>query len=923
MTTADSDRNEVEEKRRPLRSLFHPRTVAVIGATERPGSVGRSVVVNLTAAKFGGTIVGVNPKYATVLGLTCFPSIGAVPQHVDLAIIVTPAATVPQLIDACVEASVDAAIVVSGGFKEVGPEGAALEREVVTRAHHRLRLLGPNCLGLMSPVTGLNATFAKSMALAGSIGFASQSGALCAAILDWSLAQRFGFSYFISVGSMADVGWADVIYFLGDDSQTQSILLYMESVGDARAFLSAARAIATSKPIIVLKAGRTAAGTRAAAAHTGALAGSDAVLDAAFERCGVLRVDTLGALFSMAGVLAKQPRPAGKRLAIVTNTGGAGVLATDALVEGGGEVAPLATETLEALDAVLPAHWSHGNPVDVLGDATPERYGKALEVVAKDPNCDGLLVALAPLAITNAVQVAEQVRPYAQRHGKPILASWMGGMDVAAGAAVLERAGIPTFRYPDDAARVFNLMWRYDANIRALFEMSVLADGDAPDRGQAQRLVASAVEQGRTLLSERESKLLLEAYGIPMLPAIVATSSEDAVAAAQSLGFPVSLKVNSEIVTPTDVGGVRLGLENAERLRRAFAEITEAVRAKEGGDAIVGVAIEKMIDERDAHELIFGSSIDPQFGPVLSFGKGGKLVDAFEERALALPPLTTTLARQMIERTRIAKSFCGTPGRRPVDIAALVRCLVRFSTLIVEQRRIKEIEANPLLAGPRGAIALGARIVLHPTEIADAALPSSAIRPYPSQYAAPWTSRDGTPMMIRPIRPEDEPAMRAFYDLLAERSLYLRYAHAVNLAERISHNTLARRCFIDYALEIALVAETRMSSGDSGIVGVGTLTREFERAEAEFALLVADEYAGFGIGRELLRRLVEIGRVESIPRIVGYILNENGPMLAVCRRLGFSIKTQAHDPMVIASIDPLSAAGSAAMVTLPERSVTL
>jgi len=906
MTTTDSDRNEVANKRaprRPLRSLFHPRTVAVIGATERSLSVGRSVVANLTAAKFDGTIVGVNPKYATVLGIACFPSIGAVPQHVDLAVIATPAATVSQLIDACVAASVDAAVVLAGGFKEVGPEGAALEREVVTRARRGLRLLGPNCLGLMSPVTGLNATFAKTMALKGSVGFASQSGALYTAILDWSLAQGFGFSYFISVGSMADVGWADVIYFLGDDPQTKSILLYMESVGDARAFLSAARAIATRKPIIVLKAGRTAAGARAAASHTGALTGNDAVLDAAFERCGVLRVDTLGALFSVAGVLAKQPRPPGKRLAIVTNAGGAGVLATDALVEGGGEVAPLATATLRALDALLPAHWSHGNPVDVLGDATPERYGRALELVAADPNCDGLLVALAPLAITNAVQVAEQVRPYA-KHRKPILASWMGGTDVAAGAAVLERAGIPTFRYPDDAARVFNLMWRYDANIRALFELSVVADGHAPDRDQAQKLVASAVERGRTLLSERESKLLLEAYGIPTVPAIIAVSSEGSVAAAQALGFPVSVKVDSEIVTQSDVGGVWLGLRNAARVRRAFAEIAEAVRAKQGAGATVRVAVEKMIDKRDAYELIFGSSIDPQFGPVLSFGKGGESVEPIDERAIALPPLTTTLARHAIERTRIAKNFCGMPGRRPVDVAALLRCLVRFSTLVVEQRRIKEIEVNPLLSGPGGAIALGVRIVLHPVEIADAEPPLSAIQPYPSQYAAPWTSRDGTALMVRPIRPEDEPAMRVFYELLSERSLYLRYAHAAKLEERLSHDTLARLCFIDYALDMALVAEARMPSGDIGIVGVGTLTREYERAEAEFALLVADEFGGLGIGSELLRRLVEIGRVESIPRIVGYILDENGPMLAACRRLGFSIKQQANDPTVIASIDP-------------------
>jgi acetyltransferase len=841
MTTTEGHRNGVDVKRsprRPLASLFRPRTVAVIGATERPGSIGRSVVVNVTATKFGGTIIGVNPNYATVLGVACFPSVGAVPDHVDLAVIATPAATVPQLIEACVAAGVDAAVVLSGGFKEVGPKGAALEREVLTRARRGgLRLLGPNCLGLMSPVTGLNATFAKAMALKGSVGFASQSGALCTAILDWSLAQRFGFSYFISVGSMADVGWADVIYFLGDDPGTQSILLYMESVGDARAFLSAAREIATSKPIIVLKAGRTADAARAAAAHTGALTGSDEVLDAAFERCGVLRVDTLGALFSMAGVLAKQPRPTGKRLAIVTNAGGPGVLAVDALVEGGGEVAQLATATLGALNALLPSHWSHGNPVDVLGDATPERFGRALEVVAKDPNCDGLLVALAPLA-TNALEVAEQVRPYAMRRGKPILASWMGGAEVAAGAAVLERAGIPTFRYPDDAARVFNLMWRYGASIRALFETPVAAaDGYTPDRGLAQRAVTSAVEQGCTLLSDHESKLVLEAYGIPT------------------------------VLTIADA------------------------------------ALEKTLAERDAYELMFGSRIDSQFGPVLLFGKGGELVEVCEERALALPPLTTTLARHAIEGTRIARTLRAKRGRRPVDVDALVRCLVRFSTLVVEQRRIKEIEVNPLLAGPDGALALGARIVLHPAEIADAALPSSAIRPYPSDYVSPWTSRDGTPLMIRPIRPEDEPAVRVFYESLSERSLYLRYAHAASATERVSHDQLARLCFIDYALEMALVVETRMPSGDPGIVALGTLMREHERAEAEFALLVADAYAGFGIGGELLRRLVEIGRIEGIPRIVGYILEENEAMLAACRRLCFSIKPQVHDPMVIASID--------------------
>jgi len=658
----------------PIDAFFKPRSVAVIGATERHAAAGRAVLINLMTSTFGGTVYPVNPKHETVLGLTSFSTVEAIPGRVDLAVIATPAHTVPDVISGCVKKNVKGAIILSSGFKETGAEGAALEREVQKRARAgKLRVLGPNCLGIICPGTGLNASFASAVARPGTVGFASQSGALCTSILDWSLAQQFGFSAFISMGSMLDVGWGDVIYYLGDDRRTKTIVLYIEAVGDARTFLSAAREVALSKPIILIKAGRTAAAAKAAASHTGALTGSDDVLDAAFERSGLLRVESIEELFSMAEVLAKQPRPAGKRLAIVTNAGGPGVLATDAPVRGGGETASLDQSTLDALDAVLPPYWSHGDPVDMLGDATPERYAKTLHIVAADPNNDGLLVTYAPQGAATAAEVAEAVTSLTKLPRKPILASWMGGVEVEAGAEILERAGIPTFAYPDDAARIFNLMWRYDVNLRALFETPTLAlEEAAPNRARARRLLAGVLAQGRTQLTEAESKRLLDAYEIPTGPIVVATTPQAAAVAADSLGYPVAVKVHSaKIAHKTDVGGVRLRIGDAQGVRRAFEWIAAEVASKAGPDAFEGVTVQPMIDVEDGYELIVGSSLDEQFGPVLLFGHGGQLVEVFRDRALGLPPLNETLARRMIEKTRISKAFAGVRGRRPIDLDAL------------------------------------------------------------------------------------------------------------------------------------------------------------------------------------------------------------------------------------------------------------
>ncbi len=894
------------EERRALDAIFRPRNVAVVGATEKAGSVGRTVLWNLIQNPFGGTVFPVNPNRPSVLGIKAYASLADVPAPIDLAVLVTPAPTVPGLIRECVEAKVPGAIVISAGFKEAGEAGARYERQIVEEARRgALRVIGPNCLGVMSPLSGLNATFASAMARPGQVAFLSQSGALCTAVLDWSLEENVGFSHFVSIGSMADVGWGDLIDYLGDDPHTRSIVIYMESVGDARRFLSSAREVALTKPIIVIKAGRTEAAAKAAASHTGALTGSDDVLDAAFRRCGVLRVNTIAELFYMAEVLAKQPRPKGPRLTILTNAGGPGVLACDALIASGGELTPLSPETLAAFDALLPPHWSRNNPVDVLGDADPERYAKALEIAAKDPASDGMLVILTPQAMTDPTRTAEALRPHAALEGKPVLASWMGGAEVAAGIAILNRANVPTFPYPDTAARVFTYMWKYTYNLRALYETPSLAV--SPEAGTARERVRAAVEaaraSGRTLLTEDESKDVLAAYGIPTVETRAAATEDEAVAVAEAIGYPVAVKLRSQTIThKTDVGGVCLNLEDADAVRGAFQAIRAAVAARAGEGHFGGVTVQPMV-RTDGYELIVGSSVDPQFGPVLLFGSGGRLVEVYRDRALGLPPLTTTLARRLMEQTRIYTALKGVRGRRAVDLDGLERLLVRFSQLVVEQPWIKEVDINPLLASADGLFALDARVVLHGPDVREADVPRAAIRPYPLQYVGRWRTRRGVDVLFRPIRPEDEPLMVKFHESLSERSIYLRYFRLLKLSQRIAHERLTRVCYIDYDREMALVVEhIDPATEERRILAVGRLTRLHGTDVGEFALLVSDEYQGQGIGTELLRRLVAVGRDERLARITGDILPENTDMVAVCRRVGFHCEYSEAEGVVKAEL---------------------
>ena len=887
----------------PLDPFFAPKTVAVIGATEAPGKVGRTVLWNLISSPFGGTVFPINAKRASVLGLKAYPTLAAVPDPVELAVIVTPAATVPGLIEECVAGGVKAAIIISAGFKETGPQGVELERRILETAQRGgMRIIGPNCLGVMSPVTGFNATFAAGIARKGSVGFVSQSGALLTAILDWAEREHTGFSSIVSLGSMLDVGWGDVIYELGDDPHTRSIVVYMETIGDARAFLSAAREVALTKPIIVIKPGRTEAAARAAASHTGSLTGSDDVLEAAFRRAGVLRVEEIDDLFGMSEVLAMQPRPTGKRLTIVTNAGGPAVLATDALIGGGGELATLPEETIAQLGTILPDAWSHNNPIDILGDADAGRYRTAVEIATANPDSNGLLVILTPQDMTEPTETAQALTDFAHLKSGPVMASWMGGPMVEQGTGILQAAGIPVFGYPDTAVRMFNYLWRYNENLRHLYETPSLPEDaeSVMNRQAARQVIDQAVGEGRVLLSEVESKQVLAAYGIPVAETRVATTEEAAVEAAEAIAYPVVVKLHSRTVThKTDVGGVKLNLTDADAVRAAYRSIHTNVLERHGPAAFEGVTVQPMINYT-GYELIVGSSIDPQFGPVLLFGMGGTLVEVIRDRALGLPPLTTTLARRLIEHTAVYRALSGVRGRRPIDIGELEQLLVRFSQLVVELPRIAEIDINPLLASPERLIALDARVVLQPVEVADDALPRPAIRPYPRQYDAAWTSPDGTAFRIRPIRPEDEPLMVRFHGTLSEETVYARYFSHLKLTERTAHERLTRICFTDYDREMPLVAEVcEPATGSCEIVGVGRLSKAHGRNEAEFAILVADRWQRHGLGTELLRRLVTVGRDEKLDRIYAEMLAENSGMRHASLAAGFRIVPVTDDPTIM------------------------
>lgn len=874
-------------ERNPLRPLFAPKSVAVVGASERPGSIGRAVVQNLISSPFGGTVYPVNQNRRSVLGIHAYPRIADVPECVDLAVIATPARTVPDIIAECCTAGVRGAVIISAGFRERGGAGLELEGRILAEAKRvGMHVLGPNSFGIMNPVSGLNATFAHAMVRPGSVGFISQSGALNMAVLDWSLRANVGFSTFLCAGSMTELGWGDLIHYLGDDIRTRSIVIYMETIDDAKSFLSAARRVSLKKPIIVVKGGETEAAARAAASHTGALVASDHVFEAAFRRSGVLRVRDIESLFRMAEVLGLQPRPKGPRLTIIANAGGLGILATDALLNSGAELATLSEATIAALDEALPPHWSHNNPINVFNDADLERYARTIEIAANNPESDGLLLVLTPQAKIDPTQTAERLKTLNLPADKPILACLMGGVALASSEAILKQMGIPSFPYPDIAARVFYYMWRYTYNLRGLYETPGPQSEDyVPDRSSANDLIAEARESGHTVLSEYKAKQLLNAYGIPTVETRLAETEDEAVAAAAEIGYPVVLKLHSPTVLHRSrLGGVKLHIGHESEVRTEYRALS-----RQFGDGVFGgVTVQPMV-RAPGYEIIVGSTVDPQFGPVILFGAGGSLVEVFRDRAVALPPLNPMLAQRLMEQTRIYKALKGSGLQQPVDLARLAQVLTRFSRLVLDHPRIKEIDINPILVGPDILLALDAAVILHDEPVADEALPKPVIRPYPSEYISQIEVK-GAPLTLRPIRPEDEPLMVKLHESLSDDTVYYRFLVPVPLSVRVRHETLASTCSIDYGEDMGIVAERiHPESGEPEIIAVGRLSRIHGSKTAEFAIVVCDHCQGLGLGRILLQRLLDIGRAEGHEQIIGNILPENRRMIDLCIKLGFKI----------------------------------
>jgi acetyltransferase len=874
---------------RNLQHLFAPASVALIGASERPGSVGATVMRNLAGAGFKGSIFPVNPKHARVAGFACYASVAELPQAPELALVCTPPATVPGIIRELGKRGCRAAIILTAGLgahRDI--LGRTLQQAALDAAHpYILRLLGPNCVGLLVPGIGLNASFAHTDALPGKIAFVSQSGALVTGVLDWAKSRGIGFSRFISLGDSADVDFGDVLDYLASDGETGAILMYIEDVHHARKFMSAARAAARSKPVVVLKAGRVPEGAKAAASHTGALAGSDVVYDAAIRRAGMLRVLTTEDLFAAVETLAHARPLHGERLAIMTNGGGPGVMATDALVCAGGKLAALSGDTLRRLDEVLPATWSHANPVDIIGDAPAERYRQTLEVLLQDGQSDAILFIHAPTAIVPSADIARAIAPLAKAASRNLLACWLGGDSVAEARRICSESGIPTFDTPEDAVNGYLQIVHYRQAQNLLMQVPASASTDVEaDRDGARRLIQAVLAEGRFQLSEPESKEVLAAYGIPVVRTRHAADVEQAVSAAAEIGFPVAVKIVSPQVThKSDVGGVALDLDTPEAVRAAAQRMQRRLAELQPDARLAGFSVQQMARRPDSIELIVGAATDPVFGPVILFGQGGIAVEVTDDHAVALPPLNTVLARDMVGRTRVAKLLAGYRNRPAADMEAILSTLMQISQLVSDIPELLELDINPLLADSAGVIALDARMRVALADHTASSLDRLAIRPYPRELEE-TIEFEGRPLLLRPVMPEDGPAHLALFAALTPDDV--RYRMFVRMRE-LGPSQLARFTQIDFDREMAFIATRPGPDGQPETLGVGRVVADPDNVSAEFAVTVRSDLKGHGLGRTLMAKVIAYCRARGTREIVGEALPQNTRVIRLVKSLGFEV----------------------------------
>ena len=875
-----------------LDKIFNPQTVAIIGATDTEGSVGYAIVKNFTRLGYTGKVYFVNNHKPEILGTKTFPSIGQIPEAIDLAMIATPAKTVPDVMEECGKAGVKGVIIVSAGFKETGSAGKALEQKILEIAKkYGIRVVGPNCIGIIRPGINLNATFVDKVPKAGKIAFLSQSGALGSAILDWAIHENIGFSNFVSVGSMIDVDFGDLIDYFGTDPKTKSILMYVEGITEARKFMSAARHFARTKPIIVVKSGRFSESAKAAASHTGSLSGEDAIYDAAFKRAGIVRVDEIADLFNAAEVLSTQPLPKGPNLAIITNAGGPGVMTTDALIAKGGKLANLSKKTLDSLNAVLPPFWSHGNPIDVLGDAKIDRYKVAVQACLSDDNIDGILVIFTQQAVSETLEIAkgivELVRGKSYQN-KTILTSFMGFGAVEEANDFLNANNIPTYSTPEQAVKTYMAMYQYKRNLELIYETPEELAVEAPPKRPINVIIQNAAFENREVLTEDEAKRILKYYNFPVVKTAAANNVEEAVAYAQQMGFPVVMKILSpQIIHKSDAGGVILNVHDAAEVRQAFDTLIQRATAYDPNAHIIGVTVQPMIQKK-GYEIIIGGKTDPIFGPVVLFGMGGVGVELFKDYAMGLPPLNTTLIRRMLEETKVYQLLKGYRGSPPVDLKKLEETLLLFSHLLIDFPQIKEIDINPLLINEKDASILDARVVIDKQNVCKKFEPHEhlVISPYPKKYEILWSLKNGQDVLLRPIKPEDEPMWLEMFQNFSEESIRYRF---FQFLKDTPHEVRVRYCNIDYDREVAIVAEL-LEEGRKKILGVSRLSIEPDGKSGEMAFIIGDRWQNLGLGTKMVDYALDIATEMGVENVYAIMLPDNYRALSLMKKMGFSLE---------------------------------